>query len=72
MGVLLSLAEPTGPMKKEAIAEGFYKTDHGDFPKLQILTIEQRFAGSRPHLPWIDSTAFKKAKQEKGKQEWLF
>ena len=72
LGVLITLAEPTAPMKKEAIAEGFYKTEYGEYPKLQILTIEQLFAGQKPNMPWIDSTVFKKAKREmKGTQEKL-
>jgi site-specific DNA-methyltransferase (adenine-specific) len=71
LGVLITLAEPTGPMKKEAVAEGFYKTDYGEYPKLQIFTVEQLFDGKRPDMPWIDSTVFKKAKLEKGKQEKL-
>jgi site-specific DNA-methyltransferase (adenine-specific) len=58
-------------MKKEAIAAGFYKTEYGEFAKIQILTIEQLFAGQKPDMPWIDSTVFKKAKLEKGKQEKL-
>ena len=58
-------------MKKEAIAEGFYKTEYGEFPKLQILTIAELFDGRRPDMPWIDPTVFKKAKAEKGKQEKL-
>ena len=72
LSVLISLAEPTAPMKKEAIAAGFYKTEYGEYPKIQILTIEQLFAGQKPHMPWIDNTVFKKAKLEKGKQEKLF
>ena len=28
-------------------------------------------AGQKPDMPWIDSTVFKKAKLEKGKQEKL-
>jgi hypothetical protein len=64
IGILITLAEPTAPMKKEAIAEGFYKTEYGDFPKLQILTIAQLFAGQRPHMPWIDPTVFRKARRE--------
>jgi len=71
MGVLICLAEPTSPMMKEAITEGFYKTEYGEFPKLQILTVEQLFSGMRPEMPWIDPTVFKKAKQEHGKQEKL-
>jgi site-specific DNA-methyltransferase (adenine-specific) len=69
MGVFITLAEPTGPMKKEAIAAGFYKTEYGEYPKIQIVTIEQLFAGHKPDMPWIDSTVFKKAKREmKGEQ----
>ena len=68
MGVLICLAEPTGPMKKEAIGEGFYKTEYGEYPKLQILTVGQLFAGQKPDMPWIDPTVFRKAKAEKGSQ----
>lgn len=64
IGILITLAEPTAPMKKEAIAEGFYKTEYGEFPRLQILTIEQLFAGRRPDMPWIDPTVFRKAPRE--------
>ena len=72
MGILISLAEPTAPMKKEAIAAGFYKTDYGEYAKIQILTIEQLFAGQKPDMPWINSSVFKKAKREmKGTQEKL-
>ena len=68
IGVLITLAEPTAPMKKEAVAAGFYKTEYGEYAKIQILTIEQLFAGQKPDMPWIDPTVFKKAKAEKGEQ----
>jgi len=72
MGVLITLAPPTGPMIKEAASAGLYKTEYGDYPKVQILTIDQLFHGQRPEMPWIDSTVFKKAKREmKGTQEKL-
>ena len=72
MGVLLSLSEPTAPMVREAASAGLYKTDYGEYPKIQILTIEQLFAGQKPNMPWIDSTVFKKAKREmKGTQGTL-
>lgn len=73
IGMLITLAEPTGPMKKEAVAAGFYKTDHGEYPKVQVLTVQQLFDGKRPNMPWIDPTVFKKAKREmKGSQGDLF
>ncbi|MGH6889392.1 MAG: DNA methyltransferase [Rhizomicrobium sp.] len=68
LGILITLAEPTGPMRKEAVAEGFYKTEYGEYPKLQILTVGQLLAGQRPDMPWIDPTVFRKAKAEKGAQ----
>ena len=44
---------------------GFFKTDYGQFPKIQIVTVEQLFGTSNPlHLPWQDTSVFKKAKRE--------
>ena len=67
--MFITLAEATGPMKKEAIKSGFYETDFGKYPKIQILTIEELFAGKKPQIPLVDPSAFKQAKKEKtGKQ----
>lgn len=51
MGLFLTLAPPTKPMIARAAAAGFYKTDYGTFPKVQILTIEELMEGKRPHMP---------------------
>jgi len=64
VGVFITLAEPTGPMKTEAIKAGMYETQFGKFPKLQILTIADLFDGRQPKLPWADPGAFKKAGRE--------
>jgi site-specific DNA-methyltransferase (adenine-specific) len=73
MGIFITLAKPTGPMEKEAIKAGFYETPYGKFPKLQIVTIEELFAGNKPSLPWIDPATFKKAaKEDTSKQTSLF
>lgn len=64
MGVFLTLEDPTVTMRKEAAAAGLYKTEYGNFSKIQILTIEDIFNGQRPHMPWIDPSVFKKAKRE--------
>jgi site-specific DNA-methyltransferase (adenine-specific) len=61
IGIFVTLAEPTGPMKTEAVKAGFYETDYGRFPKIQILTIEDLFNGQRPKIPLIDRDAFKRA-----------
>ena len=57
IGVFITLAEPTGPMRTEAIKAGFYETEYGKFPKIQILTIAELFAGKQPQLPWRDPGA---------------
>jgi site-specific DNA-methyltransferase (adenine-specific) len=73
MGIFITLAKPTGPMEKEAIKAGFYETPYGKFPKLQIVTVEELFAGKKPSLPWIDPATFKKAaKEDTSKQASLF
>jgi restriction endonuclease Mrr len=64
VGVFITLADPTGPMRTEAIKAGFYETDYGKFPKIQLLTIAELFAGKQPQLPWRDPDAFKKAARE--------
>jgi site-specific DNA-methyltransferase (adenine-specific) len=45
IGIFITLTEPTGPMKTEAVKAGFYETPHhGKVPKLQIFTIADLFA----------------------------
>jgi site-specific DNA-methyltransferase (adenine-specific) len=55
MGVFLCLEPATKPMQTEADSEGFYKSPLGkDYPKIQILTIEQLLEGKKPDIPpWI-------------------
>jgi site-specific DNA-methyltransferase (adenine-specific) len=64
VGVFVTLAEPTAPMRTEAVKAGFYRTDYGEFPKLQILTIRELFDGRKPAIPLVDPTVFKKAGRE--------
>ncbi len=47
MGLFVTLANPTGPMKKEAASAGVLDTPFGRFARLQILTIEDLFAGTK-------------------------
>lgn len=72
-GFFLTLTKPTSEMEKEAVKAGFVETEHGRFRKLQIITIDQMLTGHRPEMPFIDSTAFKRAKREEtgGKQSEL-
>lgn len=64
IGVFITLAEPTGPMKVEAVKAGYYETPYGKFPKIQILTIADLFAGMQPKMPWVDPAAFRRAPKE--------
>ena len=74
LGVFISLAEPTAPMNTEALKSGYYESPHhGKFPKMQIFTIEELFAGKRPQIPFIDPSMFKAAPAEDtSKQGQLF
>jgi site-specific DNA-methyltransferase (adenine-specific) len=64
IGVFITLAEPTGPMKTEAVKTGFYETLYGKYPRIQILTIAELFAGKQPNIPLVDPSAFKRAARE--------
>lgn len=72
IGVFITLADATAPMRTEAVKAGFYETLYGKYPKIQILTIGELFGGKQPDIPLIDAGAFKKAPTEKrGDQEGL-
>lgn len=69
MGLFVTLAEPTGPMKKEAVKTGYYQsvTAGSSFPKIQILTIEGLLNGTeRPVYPdlALGGLTFRKATRE--------
>ena len=55
-------------MLAEAAAAGTYEADFGEYPKIQILTIGELFAGRKPNIPLVDSSAFRKALREEGTQ----
>jgi DNA modification methylase len=55
IGVFITLDKPTQPMITEAAMKGFYHSPLGkDYPRLQILTIEEILDGKTPNIPpWI-------------------
>ena len=69
IGIFITLAEPTAPMRTEAIKVGFYETEYGKYPKIQILTIQDLFSGKRPAIPLIDSSYFKRAREEANRMQ---
>ena len=62
MGVLISLEEPTAPMRKEAASAGFYTSPWGKHGRLQLVTVEDLLTGKAIERPPIQtSTTFKRA-----------
>ncbi len=66
LGIFLTLRPPTRDMTKEAISKGFYRSEilNKDFPKLQILTIEELLSGGKPEIPCQVSLHIKKAQRK--------
>lgn len=51
MGVLISLEEPTRNMRQEAAEAGFYTSDWGKHPRVQLLTVGQLLQGRTIDMP---------------------
>jgi hypothetical protein len=73
IGLFVTLAPPTKVMRTEANTAGFYTSPHhGDFPKIQILTIEGLLNGTEfakfPDLA-MGGLTFKKAVKESQSKE---
>jgi len=74
IGIFLCLHPATKPMQVDANSQGFYKSPLGkDYPKIQILTIEQLFGGKQPNIPpWVAPMATpSKVKKTEGIQPAL-
>jgi site-specific DNA-methyltransferase (adenine-specific) len=67
MGIFLTSAEPTKPMLDTAAGAGYVKFPGFEFPKLQVVTLKDFFAGNRPKLPNTNITF--KAAQHTGKKK---
>ena len=65
IGVLLSMEEPTGPMRREAASAGFYRSRgwNRNYPRLQLLTVSELLQGKSLDMPPQGHTnvTFKKA-----------
>ncbi len=72
IGVLITLEPPTGPMKVEAVEADYYHSPiwNKDYPKIQILTIEELLKGKTVDMPPQTQTSVTFAKAQKiSKQE---
>jgi site-specific DNA-methyltransferase (adenine-specific) len=57
IGVLISLREPTRPMRIEAASAGFYASPWGNHPRLQLLAITDLFEARDIDYPgWVNVT----------------
>lgn len=72
IGVFITLEPPTRNMTKEALSAGFYHSEmwQKDYPKIQILTIEDLLSGKQVEMPPDYGTfkAAQKFQKKEGKQ----
>lgn len=61
IGVLITLQEPTKPMRAEAASAGFYKSPWGNHPELQIVTVAELLEGKGIDYPRLANVTLKKA-----------
>ncbi len=73
IGVLITMQEPTHPMRSEAAGAGFYESPGWGkkYPKMQILTVEELLNGKEIDMPPLGevSVTFKKAQRAKPVEE---
>jgi site-specific DNA-methyltransferase (adenine-specific) len=73
LGAFITLKPASRDMHREAVSAGFYETQFGNFPRLQILTIEELLDGKKLLYPHMNVATFKRAeRQTKTQQHGLF
>ena len=70
LGLFITLEAPTRDMTTEAVSAGFYHSPgwNSDYPKIQILTIEQLLRGETAQMP-PNFTTFKQAERVRGEAD---
>ncbi len=71
LGVFITLEEPSKDMTTEAVSSGYYHSDlwQKDYPRIQILTIEDLLNGKGIDMPkYVSGQTFKQAEKVKRKQ----
>jgi len=61
IGVLITLRQPTQPMRTEAAKAGFYTSPWGNHPRLQLLTVGELLEGKGIDYPHLVNVTFKAA-----------
>ena len=58
VGVLISLADPTRPMEREAASAGLFRAELTQpVPRIQLLTVRDLLSGRKPRIPLVDVQA---------------
>jgi len=69
IGVLISMEEPTQPMRAEAASAGFYSSPWGNHPRIQLRTIAELLDGKGiDYPPTKANVTFKKAPKVRAKE----
>ncbi|HVZ27735.1 MAG TPA: DNA methyltransferase [Rhizomicrobium sp.] len=68
IGIFFCRGEPTSEMTSYAASMGSYKIGSARFPKLQIFSLAQWFAGQRPHMPTAIALNIPKDKSRGGRK----
>jgi len=71
MGVIISARKPTSAMRKEASAADVYRSEAfgKNYPKVQILTVEDLLNGKKIDMPYHVSKTFKKTEKVETTEE---
>jgi site-specific DNA-methyltransferase (adenine-specific) len=71
IGVVISMEEPTQPMRSESASAGFYHSPgwNKDYPRLQLLTVADLLGGKRIAYPPGEHVTFKKAPRAAGQDQ---
>jgi site-specific DNA-methyltransferase (adenine-specific) len=66
-GLFIALEKPTQPMREEAVSAGSYAVRFGknEFPKIQILTVEELLNNQKPKVPLMPLPYYKEAQPAK-------
>ena len=77
IGVLISMEEPTKQMRAEAASAGFYKSQWGNHPRLQLLTVGELLEGKgidypAPRQTNVTIKRAERAKKSDGENRPLF
>jgi len=73
IGVLITLQDPTQPMRGEAVEAGFYESPFikARYPRIQLLTVEDLLQGKGINYPSTTNVTLKKAPVAKSNGEQM-